>query len=138
MKEYHVYEADDGRTFDNREECLKYDASLKQNEWNDKFVLLDADCDYIGLYQLLTEREYIGNTRYIILKDPSVNTVNYLANLFCELGCPGMGQDLGGMILPERYVPILAWDCDNDEWYDFMEPYTEIVSTFRYIKNYLD
>lgn len=138
MKDYHVYEAYDGQTFINdREACLKHEASLDGKKWQDKFTLLDADCDYMDLYSVITEHIWAGNVRYIILKETTAEVIEYIVQLIYESGCRLMAQDLKDMRLPERNMPILAWDADNEEWYDFMEPYEEIVGTFKKMKNFI-
>ena len=109
MKEVCYYVAEDGKTFDNRWDCIQYERQTTLNEWKDDFVFLDSRKEVIPIEEASSER-----VCYIIIKHQ--RCAPSIGGWFEEDGCPDPFDGMYGKMVVGTWVwgDIIGKD---EEWY---------------------
>lgn len=107
MRELHLYIADDGTEFEDKQECLAYEAGQSAKALKGKVALLDADFEVIPLDIL----EKWDRAFFIFVKD--VSALHELRDVW--------DWDLTGLYPPDFLngdtAGLFAYDYDADVWY---------------------
>ena len=107
MTELHLYTADDGTEFEDKEDCLAYETGQTAKTLKGKVVLLNADFKVIPLDIL----EKWNRAYFIFVKDMSA--LHELRDVW--------DWDLTGLYPPNFLngdtAGLFAYDGDDDEWY---------------------
>ena len=113
MRKFVQYIADDGRAFENEDECLKYEREKANQSLGNKFRMFDP---------LFRETTDIHCVWYVYMYDSEAYT--HFVELCDEIG-----------VIPPSFIDKrptkIYWDKDTEEWKDFDTLFTECLQMSR-------